>query len=69
MRVLVCPDKFRGTLSAPRAAEAIARGWGGARPDDQRPADAAGGRRGGTLDVLMPDAALRSRDPAASLGG
>lgn len=28
MRVLICPDKFAGTLSAPQVAEAIAEGWG-----------------------------------------
>ncbi|MDP8956898.1 MAG: glycerate kinase [Actinomycetota bacterium] len=27
MRVLVAPDKFKGTLTAPEAAEAIATGW------------------------------------------
>ncbi|MFD0517337.1 glycerate kinase family protein [Paractinoplanes durhamensis] len=32
MRVLICPDKFAGTLSAPAAAEAIAAGWS---PNDQ----------------------------------
>ena len=35
MRVLVTPDKFRGTLTAPQAAEAIARGWARARPQDE----------------------------------
>ena len=35
MRVLVCPDKFAGTLSAVEAADAIAAGWARARPDDQ----------------------------------
>ncbi|GIG69011.1 glycerate kinase family protein [Phytomonospora endophytica] len=29
MRVLICPDKFAGTLSAPQVAEAIAEGWAG----------------------------------------
>ena len=33
-RVLICPDKFKGTLTATAAAEAIATGWGQARPDD-----------------------------------
>jgi glycerate kinase len=28
VRVLICPDKFAGTLSAPAVAEAIASGWG-----------------------------------------
>jgi glycerate 2-kinase len=34
MRVLICPDKFAGTLSAVEAAEAIADGWRSAAPDD-----------------------------------
>jgi glycerate kinase len=57
VRVLICPDKFAGTLSAPEAAAAIAEGW--SAPDDliRRPladggpgfvevlAEALGGRR------------------------
>ncbi len=35
MRVVVCPDKFAGTLSAVEAAHAIAQGWRAARPDDE----------------------------------
>ena len=35
MRVLVIPDKFKGTLSAPQAARAIAAGWAAARPADE----------------------------------
>jgi glycerate 2-kinase len=34
VRVLIVPDKFKGTLTAQSAAEAIARGWRKARPDD-----------------------------------
>lgn len=34
LRVLIAPDKFKGTLSAAEAAEAIARGWRQARPRD-----------------------------------
>jgi len=34
LRVLIIPDKFKGTLAAPAAAEAIARGWRTARPQD-----------------------------------
>jgi glycerate kinase len=34
LRVLIAPDKFKGTLSARKAAQAIARGWQRARPDD-----------------------------------
>ena len=34
MRVLIVPDKFKGTLTAAAAADAIARGWQQARPGD-----------------------------------
>lgn len=34
LRVLVCPDKFKGTLTATAAAQAIADGWREARPND-----------------------------------
>lgn len=35
MRVLVAPDKFRGTLTARQAAEAVATGWRRTRPHDR----------------------------------
>jgi glycerate kinase len=35
MRILVAPDKFRGTLTARQAAEAIATGWRRTRPRDR----------------------------------
>lgn len=35
VRVLIAPDKFRGTLSARQAAEALAAGWRRARPGDE----------------------------------
>ena len=34
LRVLIVPDKFKGTLSAAQAASAIAKGWCKARPND-----------------------------------
>lgn len=34
MKVVVAPDSFGGTLTPRQAAEAIAEGWGRARPDD-----------------------------------
>ena len=34
MKVLIAPDKFKGTLAARAAAEALARGWRQARPGD-----------------------------------
>ena len=35
LKVLVVPDKFKGTLTARQAAEAIARGWRQTRPQDE----------------------------------
>lgn len=35
MRILMAPDKFKGTLTAPAVAAALATGWRRARPDDQ----------------------------------
>jgi glycerate kinase len=35
VRVLICPDKFAGTLTAVEAAEAIAAGWRRTAPDDE----------------------------------
>jgi len=53
VRVLVAPDKFKGTLTAPQAAEAIARGWARADPSArvEKAPMADGG--GGTLDALV----------------
>jgi glycerate kinase len=34
MQVLIAPDKFKGTLTAPEAAQAIAAGWRSERPQD-----------------------------------
>jgi glycerate kinase len=34
LNVLIAPDKFKGTLTAGAAAQAIARGWSKARPKD-----------------------------------
>lgn len=35
MRVLIAPDKFKGTLPAARVAQAIAQGWRQVRPSDE----------------------------------
>src|SRR5208282_5218033 len=34
LKLLIAPDKFKGTLTAREAASAIARGWRTARPQD-----------------------------------
>jgi len=53
MRVLIAPDKFRGTLTAAQAARAVATGWRRARPDDEvvEVPMADGGE--GTLDAMV----------------
>ncbi|MCS7089936.1 MAG: glycerate kinase [Verrucomicrobiota bacterium] len=35
LRLLICPDKFKGSLSATEASEAIATGWRRIRPGDR----------------------------------
>jgi glycerate kinase len=53
VRILVAPDKFKGTLTAEQAARAIAAGWRRARPADEidEVPMADGGE--GTLDALV----------------
>jgi glycerate kinase len=52
LRAVACPDKFRGTLSAPEATAAIARGLGRAGFDDVVHVPLADGGEG-TLDALL----------------
>jgi len=54
MRVLVCPDKFRGTLTARQAGDAIARGWHRARPEDEVEVVPLADGGEGTLEALAP---------------
>ncbi len=68
MRVLVCPDKFAGTMTAAEAAAAFAEGWREVAGDDElvlRPLSDGGP---GFLDALAPAVAGRripvpTRDP------
>ncbi|MDP9297251.1 MAG: glycerate kinase [Actinomycetota bacterium] len=53
MRVLVAPDKFRGTLTARDAAQAIAIGWRRVRPDDELELVPMADGGEGTLEVLV----------------
>lgn len=53
MRVLVAPDKFKGTLTAAEAARAIATGWRRARPGDILDEVPMGDGGEGTLDALI----------------
>jgi glycerate kinase len=53
VRILVAPDKFRGTLTARQAAEAFATGWRRERPhDDLELVPMADGGEG-TMDALV----------------
>lgn len=56
LRVLIAPDKFKGTLSAGEAAAAIARGWRRARPGDALtllPISDGGDGFGGVMSELL----------------
>jgi glycerate kinase len=54
MRVLICPDKFKGTLTGRQATEAIERGWRRSRPDDELVLMSLADGGEGTLDALVP---------------
>ncbi len=59
MRVLICPDKFAGSINAADAARAIADGWTSVNPDDVlelRPLSDGGP---GFLDALDPERSAR----------
>ncbi len=52
MRVVIAPDKLKGTYSADEAAQALARGWGSRRPDDLRLLPLADGGEGTAAALL-----------------
>ena len=53
VRVLVAPDKFKGTLTAPEAAESIAAGWRRGDPASQIETVPMADGGEGTLDALV----------------
>ena len=53
MRVLVCPDKFKGSLTATQAAEAIARGFSEGWPEAECVLCPLADGGEGTLEVLV----------------
>ncbi|GAA2327952.1 glycerate kinase [Dactylosporangium salmoneum] len=69
MRVLVCPDKFAGTISAVGVAEAFAEGWRSEKPGDElvlHPLSDGGPGFGEVLATALPDAkrfAVPTTDP------
>jgi glycerate kinase len=63
MRVVVAPDSFKGTVSAHRAAAALARGWSAVRPNDELMLLPLADGGEGTVDAFAaasPDATLHS---------
>ncbi len=67
MRVLVAPDKFRGTLTARQAAEAIETGWRRTRPGDALDVVPMADGGEGTLEALVD--AQGGRIVAATVSG
>ncbi|MFF5227098.1 glycerate kinase [Dactylosporangium sp. NPDC000521] len=71
MRVLVCPDKFAGTLPAVDAAEAFSAGWLAARPGDElvlRPLSDGGPGFAGVLAAALPHARVLTVPATDPLG-
>ncbi len=65
MRVLIAPDKFKGSLTAPEAAEAMQEGWKQAWPASTTLLMPVADGGDGTLDVLagmLPGCAWRSAE-------
>ncbi len=67
MRILVAPDKFRGTLTARQAAEAFSTGWRRERPDDDLELVPMADGGEGTMDALVD--ALGGRVEAVTVTG
>ena len=66
VRVLICPDKFAGTLTAVEAASAIAAGWAAAAPADDLVSRPLADGGPGFIDVLA-GAVGGARIPAATV--
>lgn len=72
MRVLVAPDGFTGTLTAPEAAQALADGWLSARPGDEVDLCPLSDGGPGFLDVLeaaAPSSRRLAVETTGPLGG
>lgn len=55
LRVLIAPDKLKGSLPAPAAAAALAQGWRSVRPGDELVMLPMADGGDGTLEVLAAD--------------
>jgi glycerate kinase len=62
MRVLVAPDKFRGTLTAAQAARAVETGWRRVRPEDELILVPMADGGEGTLETLVEGMGGTTRD-------
>ncbi len=68
MRVLLCPDKFRGTATAAQVSAAIATGWRRVRSDDTFDVVPMADGGEGTLGALADGDARRSSKVTGPLG-
>ena len=68
MRVLLCPDKFRGTATAREVAAALATGWRRVRPHDDLDTLPMADGGEGTLEALTDRADRRRTTVAGPLG-
>ncbi|MGX7677380.1 glycerate kinase [Jatrophihabitans sp. DSM 45814] len=58
LRILIAPDKFKGSMTAHEAAGAMARGWRSVRPDDDvtlLPMADGGDGTAAVLGAVLPD--------------
>lgn len=69
MRIIVAPDKFAGTLTAPQAAEAIIAGWRRTAPDDDLVAAPMADGGPGFVDALHGAHGDRARVEVVSVPG
>ena len=67
MRILVAPDKFKGTVTARQACDALTTGWSRIRPDDRLDVVPMADGGEGTMQALVD--ALGGRLVAASVAG
>jgi glycerate kinase len=69
VRVVIAPDKLKGTYSAAEAAQALARGWGARRQDDLRLVPLADGGEGTAAALLAARGGIWRAAPAHDARG
>jgi glycerate kinase len=68
MRVLIAPDSFKGSATAPEVAGAIATGWRRGRPDDEVATCPMGDGGEGTLEAFAAMSPTAQRIPVLVTG-